>query len=170
MLSPGPDTIADRCRRVVGECETTVNPAGKVVTPPPEPLPARPLSRKLSFVRNQVEFCTSCPRRTTAVRVRMRRRAVSMSADKTASAPRGLRPDLVNAYTCLTLIPRLHHLSAGESDFMDRRGAGISVQPGRAASSQSHPNRRKSVILCGGIKTSAANRIVVHEASSDGAE
>ena len=30
-----------------------VNPAGKVVTLPPEPLPARAGSRKLSFVRNQ---------------------------------------------------------------------------------------------------------------------
>ena len=49
--------MADRCRRVVGERETTVNPAGKVVTQAPEPLPARPGSRKLSFVRNQVVIC-----------------------------------------------------------------------------------------------------------------
>ena len=48
--------MADRCRRVVGERETTVNPAGKVVTQAPEPLPTRPGSRKLSFVRNQEHF------------------------------------------------------------------------------------------------------------------
>ena len=53
ILSPGSDTMIDRCRRVVGERETTVNPAGKVVTQPPEPLSG---SRKMRFVRNQVNF------------------------------------------------------------------------------------------------------------------
>ena len=52
-LSLGLDTMVDRCRRVVRERETTVDLAGKVVTQPPEPLPARSGSRKLSFVRNQ---------------------------------------------------------------------------------------------------------------------
>ena len=50
--------MVDRCRRVVGERETTVNPAGKVVTQPPEPLPAQSDSQKLSFVRNQVHLYT----------------------------------------------------------------------------------------------------------------
>ena len=53
-LSLGLDTMIDRCRRAVRERETTVDPAGKDVTQPPEPLPARSGSRKLSFVRNQV--------------------------------------------------------------------------------------------------------------------
>ena len=46
--------MADRYRRVVGERETTVNPAGKVVTQSTEPVPAGIGSPKLSFVRNQV--------------------------------------------------------------------------------------------------------------------
>ena len=61
MQYDDPDTMVDRCRRVVGERETTVNPAGKVVTQPPEPLPAQSDSQKLSFVRNQEGVWTADP-------------------------------------------------------------------------------------------------------------
>ena len=55
--------MIDRCRRVVGERETTVNPAGKVVTQPPESLPASSGSRKMRFVRNQEHVYPRFPAR-----------------------------------------------------------------------------------------------------------